>query len=114
MNGVLDNVKVGDKLRVRDRELEFVDIVARLTATLVVTKLGRKYKKKNGGLYSGSEWSYEYAEPLTPEAERRIAIETRHKKLVRKCREISMESLTDSQLEAILKIANKEEGGKDE
>lgn len=111
MNGILDNVKVGDKLLVRDRMCESVDTVTRLTATLVVTKCGRRYKKNNGGLYGGSEWSYEYAEPLTPEIERRIAIEARHKMLVRKYREIRIDSLTDSQLEAILKIANKEEGG---
>ena len=99
----LENVKVGDVLAVSDNTSEYLETVERITATLVITKIHR-FNKKSGFSQGHSLWNKWFARPATDED---IA-KDKHKRLVRKCENIDFKSLTDTQLEDILKIANKE------
>lgn len=66
MNGVLDNVKVGDKLFVSDGMIECLETVERLTQTVVITKHHRF--AKNSGKQQGSVyWNTFYARLATDE-----------------------------------------------
>lgn len=101
----LDNVKVGDKLKVRTQYAESVETVERITATLVITKYHRFIK--NSGKSQGSDsWAYVWAEPATPEDVERICKAVRRNKLIRACESIKFSGLLEKQMEMILEIAN--------
>lgn len=99
--GNLENVKVGDLLLVLGNlSYESLEVVIRITDTLVITKY-RRFKKKNGLALGSDTWNRIYARPAN---DKDIAMIVR-KKNIRKCKEIKFESLTDSQLQEILNIA---------
>lgn len=104
----LENVKVGDKLLVRSRGRRSLQTVTRITATLVITNSDR-FSKQTGKAHGYDSWSHTYAEPATAEDIESITREIRRKSLIFKCQGIDFESLSDSQLEQILEIANKKE-----
>lgn len=103
----LENVKVGDKLIVSSRYDKYIATVERLTATLVITKHIR-FSKKDGKMPGCDSWNFTTAEPATPEMIEQIRKKEKRIKLIQSCEKIEFRSLTDSKLEAILKIANKE------
>lgn len=96
----LENVKVGDKLLVRNNVYwEDIEIVERVTKTLVITKRHR-FRIKDGFSVSPNQWINVYAKPATPEdIERNIRREN-----IRFCKETDYDKLTDSQLERIINI----------
>lgn len=105
----LENVKVGDKLLVLfPYDVKGIETVERITATLVITKHHR-FIKKSGKAQGSDSWSYAYAKLATPEDTERISREVKHNGLVRKCENINFKTLSDSQLEQILEIVNKNE-----
>ncbi len=103
MSGILENVKVGDRLLVYINQTKGIETVERITATLVITKLHR-FRKDNGYAQGSGGWTIIRAKPAT---DKDIA-EARHRQLISKCEEIDFKRLTDSQLEAILKIVNQD------
>lgn len=101
----LENVKVGDKLKVYGRYDEQIEVVKRVTATLVITDYNR-FNKKTGKAQGYDSWSHTWAVPATSEDIERISRRIKRQKLEGTCRNIRFECLTDSQLEAILEIVN--------
>lgn len=98
----LENVRVGDKLFIENRNFNGIVTVERITATLVITKLYR-FNKKTGKAQGYDSWSSVWARPATADDTAQVY----RKKLIRKCEDLSFESLTVEQIENILKIANK-------
>ena len=100
----LENVKVGDTLFAYNGMVESLEVVLRVTQTLVVTKYYR-FDKKTGRLKGCGYWNTMYARLAT---DKDVAI-VRRKQKINKCSRIDFSTLTDSQLEAILKISNQKE-----
>lgn len=102
----LDNAKAGDKLLVCfNNGAKGIATVERATQLYVITKTHRFVKRK--GEVSGCDpWTCTYAQIATPEDIERINREVKRKKLVRKCQDINFNTLSDTQLEQILEIAN--------
>lgn len=95
----LENVKVGDKLLVRNRCWEDIEIVEKLTKTLVITKRHR-FRIRDGFSIPTDKWINTYAKPATLEdIERNI-----RRKNIQTCKNIDYDKLTDSQLERIINI----------
>lgn len=103
MSGVLDNVKVGDKLFVAGRWHKSIETVEKVTKLHVITLSG-KYRKN--GYSVGDGWTHSYARPATEKDVEIIRKEVARNKLLAKCRDINFSNLTDSQLEQILEIVN--------
>lgn len=103
----LENVRVGDKLKVRTQYSEYIETVERVTATLVITKLHR-FIKKSGKAQGCDAWTYIWATPATPEDAERISKAVRRQKLIRACESIKFSGLLDKQMEMILEIANQQ------
>lgn len=101
MSRVLDNVKVGDRLFVSNGLTEGIEVVERLTQTLVITKYHR-FKKQSGKRQGDERWCALYARLATDED---IAMINRMR-MIRKCENINFQLLTNSQLDQILKIVN--------
>lgn len=102
--GTLENVKVGDKLVTTNNYGESIEIVERITETLVITKYYR-YGKKDGYAKGMDRYSYRKAKPATPEDINRIADRSYREHLVNACKNIKFSQLTNSQLDAIVRIA---------
>lgn len=97
----LENVKVGDKLLVRNRCWEDIEIVEKVTKTLVITKRHR-FRIRDGYSIPMGKWINTYAKPATLEdIERNI-----RRKNIQFCKETDYDNLTDSQLERIIDIIN--------
>lgn len=105
--GTLENVKVGDKLIVRTAYDEYLETVERITATLVITKFHR-FIKKSGKAQGSVTWSSIWATPATEQDTERISNVVKRRNLITKCENIKFKNLNNTQLEEILKIANKE------
>lgn len=104
----LENVKVGDKLLTSHNYGESIEIVERITETLVITKYYR-YGKKDGYAKGMDRYSYRKAKPATPEDIQRIADKAYREHLVNTCKNIKFSQLTKSQLEAIVMISEGKE-----
>ena len=100
----LENVKVGDTLYAHNGIVESLEVVLRVTQTLVATKRHR-FDRKTGRLKGCGYWGVMYARLATDED---VAV-IRRKQMINKCSRIDFSDLTDSQLEAILKISNQKE-----
>ena len=106
MSGVLDNVKVGDKLLVQyPHDVKGIESVERITATLVITKHHR-FIKKSGKMQGCDSWSFTFAKPANAEGIEQIARDIKRRNVLRKCESIKFDTLSDSQLEQILEIVN--------
>lgn len=103
MSGVLDNVKVGDRLFVTGRWNKSIETVEKVTKLHVITRNG-KYRKS--GCSVGDGWTHSYARLATAEDIENVRKEIARSKMLAKCRDINFGSLTDSQLEQILEIVN--------
>ncbi|MBD5414871.1 MAG: hypothetical protein HDR46_01150 [Bacteroides sp.] len=97
----LENVKVGDKLYVSNRFFEDIEIVERITQTLVITKKHR-FVKKSGRLYGSDSWNTIYARPATAQDELNIRDKQRRAELIHACKNINYEAFTTPQLESII------------
>lgn len=103
MSGVLDNVKVGDKLFVTSRWRKSIDTVEKVTKLHVITS-NCKYRKSGDSV--GDGWTHSFARPATEEDIENIRKEIARNNMLAKCRDINFDSLTDSQLEQILETVN--------
>lgn len=101
----LDNVKIGDKLFVFNNFMKDIEIVERLTKTLVITKSHRFVK--NTGLLYGCDWNILYARPASEQDELNIKEEKRHAELVRAFKHINYSEFSTSQLESIISFIKK-------
>ncbi len=109
----LDNVKVGDKLFVFNNLVKGIEIVERLTQTLVITKFHR-FVKKTGRLYGSDSWNTMYARPASEQDELNIKEEKRRAELIRACNHINYAGFTTPQLESIISfIKNIKDNGKE-
>lgn len=109
----LDNVKVGDKLFVFNNFIKDIEIVERLTPTLVITKSSR-FVKKTGRLYGSDTWNTMYARPASEQDELNIKEEKRRTELIHACKHINYEGFTTPQLESIISfIKNIKDNGKE-
>lgn len=105
MKNELNNVRPGDKLIVNTQFHKGVEVVERTTATLVITKYHR-FNKKSGKALGGDTWSYVWASIGTEEEIGQIQQEAYRRNLISKCERIEFNKLSNSQLEAVLKIVN--------
>ena len=101
----LENVKVGDRLLVRNSYGEGIETVERITKTLVFTRY-RAYRIKDGYSTSSDKWNYIHAGIATQEDINRIMEANTRRKNIKICRDMDYDKLTDSQLERIIKIIN--------
>lgn len=102
---MLENVKVGDKLYVSMPYNAYsIEIVERVTNTLVITKQHR-FIKKSGRAQGCDKWTSTVARPATSEQVLQVAIVQKHSKLVSQCQYIEFDELCNEQLEKILEIA---------
>lgn len=97
----LDNAKVGDKLFVYNRMDRNIEIVERITQTLVITKYHR-FAKNSGKKQGGDHLNALYARLATDEDMAMV----KREQMIHKCENINFKLLFDSQLEEILKIIN--------
>lgn len=105
----LESAKVGDKLLVQyPHDVKGIETVEHITATLVITKHHR-FIKKSGKAQGSDSWSYTYAMIATPEDAEKITREVKRRNFIRKCENIKFNTLSDSQLEQILEIANQKQ-----
>lgn len=105
----LENAKVGDKLLVRYANgIKGIATVERVTQLYVITK-NHRFVKRTGEVSGCDPWSCTFAQIATSEDIERVNREVKRKELVRKCQDIKFNTLSDSQLEQILEIANKKE-----
>lgn len=107
MSGTLENVKVGDKIVVHTQYYDDIAVIERTTNTLVITNHYR-FIKKSGKAQGCSPWSYVWASVASDKEIEAIEKRARRRNLIIKCQSTKFDSLTDSQLEAILKIVNQE------
>lgn len=97
----LENVKVGDKLIVRNNFEEKIETVVKVTKTLAITQY-HKFRIKDGFPQPRNSWRFTYAKPATPEdIERNIRREN-----IQFCKDTNYDKLTDNQLERIIDIIN--------
>lgn len=109
----LENVKVGDKLYVSNRFFEDIEIIERITQTLVITKFHR-FVKDTGLLYGCNSWNIMYARPASEEDELYIQEKKRRTELIHACKHINYEGFTTPQLESIISfIKNIKDNGKE-
>lgn len=104
----LENAKVGDKLIMTSRWNQSVLTIEKVQKNLVIAN-GYKFRKSDGSLVSSDKWSITTAKIATErdlEAFRKAILRN---KMIVQCHDIIFESLSDSQLEKILEIANKKE-----
>lgn len=104
----LENAKVGDKLIMTSRWNQSVLTIEKVQKNLVIAN-GYKFRKSDGSLVSSDRWSLTTAKIATErdlEASRKAVLRN---KMIVQCHDIIFESLSDSQLEKILEIANKKE-----
>lgn len=99
----LKNVKVGDKLLVRNRYGEGIETVERITKTLVFTRY-RAYRIKDGYSMRSGKWDYIHADIATQEDINRIMKANIRIKKIQFCQNTEYDKLTDSQLELIIDI----------
>lgn len=108
----LDNVKVGDKLYISRRGNGRIDIVTRVTKTLVIVGKTR-FRKKNGWTM-GDAWFAEYARPATEQDEVNIQEREKRMELIQACNNINYERFSTPQLESIISfIKNIKDNGKE-
>lgn len=106
MSGVLDDVKVGDKLLVTSRWTKRIVTVEKvLKANIIANSV--KYRKSDGYECPIDAWNIASARPLTDEDIESIKKENRRLKMASAIRQIDFDGLTDTQLEQILEITNK-------
>lgn len=103
MMGVLDDVKVGERLYVSNGMTGSLETVVRMTRTLVMTRCRRFYR--SDGRLQGAGGLRTVARVATADD---VAM-VRRQQMVRECNAIRFGSLSDGQLERILEIANEKE-----
>lgn len=104
----LENVKVGAKLLVSDRFGERIEIVERVTKTLVITEHHR-YRIKDGRGLPIDSWIITHAHPASIEDIERITKAGIRRKNIQTCKNIDYDKLTDGQIERIVNIIKGQE-----
>lgn len=104
----LENVKVGDLLIVTHRWNKQLLAVEKVHKNFVIAG-GYKFRKATGSQVSSDSWDVSTAKLATQEDIDAFRREVKRHKMVSQCRDILFESLSDTQLEQILEIANKKE-----
>lgn len=101
----LENAKVGDLLIVTHSWNKQLVMVEKVHKNFVIAGC-YKFRKTTGSLVSSDSWSTSTAKLATQEDVDAFRKEVKRHKMVSLCRDILFESLSDSQLEQILEIAN--------
>ena len=101
----LENAKVGDLLIITHRYNKQLLTVEKVHKNFVIAGC-YKFRKTTGSLVSSDSWSTSTAKLATQEDIDAFRKEVKHHKMISQCRDIGFASLTDSQLEQILEIAN--------
>jgi hypothetical protein len=105
MNGILDNVKVGDKLLVTSMWAKRIVTVEKVLKANIIAG-GSKYRKSTGYKYPIDAWNITSARPATEEDIENVSKEIARNMMLAGCRKINFDNLTDTQLEQILEIVN--------
>ena len=101
----LENAKVGDLLIVTHRWNRQLLTVEKVHKNFVIAG-SYKFRKSDGSLVASDSWSTSTAKLATQEDIDAFRKEVKRHKMVSQCRDIDFTSLTNSQLEQILEIAN--------
>lgn len=101
----LENVKVGDTLLMTSRWNQSLLTVEKVQKNFVIAN-SYKFRKSDGSLVSSDRWTLAFAKKATKEDLESFRKAVKRSKMIRQCREIKFESISDSQLEQILEIAN--------
>lgn len=102
MSGVLDNAKVGDKLIMESQWSQVILTVEKVHKNFVIAK-SYKFRKSTGSLVTSDRWSSASARIIT---DKDLEDLERRQMMISKCRDITFDNLSDSQLEQILEIVN--------
>lgn len=105
MDGVLDKVKVGDKLIMTSHWNTSILTVEKVYKNFVIANKF-KFRKTNGFLVTDDRWGGASATPATDKALLAYQKEVNRRKMLAKCRDIRFEELSDSQLSQILSVIN--------
>lgn len=105
MNGVLDNVKVGDKLIMTNQWYTSIITVEKVQKNFVIAN-SYKFRKSDGSLVTSDSWSSASARIATEGDLENLRKEVNRQKMISNCRDIDFGNLSDSQLEQILEIVN--------
>lgn len=105
MNGVLDNVKIGDKIIKTTRLGTSILTVEKVHKNFIIAG-GCKFRKADGSLVTNDRWCSISATPATDEALLAYAKAVNRQKMIAKCRDTKFEKLSDSQLKQIVNIIN--------
>lgn len=105
MSGVLNDVKVGDKLLVTSRWTKRIVTVEKVLKANIIAN-GVKYRKSDGYEVPLDAWNIASARPVTDEDIESIKKENRRLKMASAIRQIDFDGLTNSQLEQILEIVS--------
>lgn len=104
----LENAKVGDKLIVIRSWDKLLLTVEKVQKNFVIAG-SFKFRKANGSQVSSDSWNRSVAKLATQEDIDAFRKEVKRSKMIKQCREIRFENLSDTQLEQILEIVNKKE-----
>lgn len=102
MSDWLDKLKVGDEVVVTGREHPYVTKVARLTATLVITTKGGKFRRSSGDSSGGNMW--DRCSLYEPTQERRD--EVGRQNLASHLRQVQWKDYPLDKLRAIFQLLN--------
>lgn len=104
----LENAKVGDLLIVTHRWNKQLLTVEKVQKNFVIAG-GYKFRKATGSLVTSDSWNTSTAKLDNQEDIDAFRKEVKRHKIISQCRDILFESLSDSQLEQILEIANQKQ-----
>lgn len=104
----LENAKVGDTLLVTSQWSKRLLTVDKVQKNFVIAGV-YKFRKSNGSCVDSSRWFVSTAILATQEDIDAFREEVRRGEMIRQCREIKFEGLSDTQLEQIPEIASKKE-----
>lgn len=105
MSGVLDDVKVGDRLRISNGYSWKIAVVEEVLKSCVVAN-GLKFNKRNGNRVPFDKWETCDAKPATEEDVQAFNALKRRRNMIIAIENAQFTSLSDSQLERILEIVN--------
>lgn len=102
----LENAKVGDRLIVTTQWTKQLLTVEKVHKNFVISG-NYKFRKRTGTIVTSDCWNTATAKIATKEDIDAFKKEVMRNKMVKQCRNIIFENLSDSQLEQILEIASK-------
>lgn len=111
----LKELKVGDKVIIRNRWNDRIKTIERVTKTQIIVN-GDKYRRKDGFQINGDTWTPSRIEVLTEEELRRMQKQNNKEKMKRYIQNFVFDDLSYDEIEHvynILKKLNNKNHGKD-